>query len=387
MADKHQKDLDSVAEKSGMYISFGLHLRIQLTLTIPSGLPDGSSKQGKVFDRYRRLYLITYPRSASNLLVRILALDQQSNVMSRKSGGYFFLNAFRKNSELGNKGKHINDWTEDERKGMMESFQKCFDELEEHAEAAEADGKVVFVKEHVGFIIEPTAKTRFLFGEDSVTESPWTVKVPKTYGEKSTHSSLNETVLPDEFLQTWAPTFLIRHPALAFPSFYRTMTDTKEEEHTTESELPLEMTLHWNRMLYEWYLQYFKTLESETGSEPTWPLVLEADDIVTNPEVTKAFCKVVGMDPSKLKFSWVPATQEQLAGYPNNTARRMLSTLAASAGVVDGKTAEGLDINMEAKKWGEEFGEEIGTKIEKWVREAIPDYEFMKARRFRPQSA
>ena len=355
-------------------------------LTLPSVLADGKMKQDEVFDKYRRLFLVTYPRSASNLLVRILALDQQPNVISRKGGGYFFLNAFRKSSELRNKGKHINDWTKDEKKGMMESFQKCFDELEEYIQAAKAGGKIVFVKEHAGFMTEPTAKTRFMFGGDSVTESPWTANVPSTYGVKPTHSNLNETVLPDEFLQTWIPIFLIRHPALAFPSFYRTMTDIKEE-HTAESELPLEMTLHWNRTLYEWYLQHFETLESETGGEPTWPLVLEADDIITNPDVTKAFCTVVGMDSSKLQFSWAPATQEELAAYSNDTSRRMLSTLTASAGVVGGKTAEGLDIDSEAKKWREEFGEEMGKKIENWVRAAIPDYEFMKARRFRPQPA
>ena len=363
---------------------FGLPLpKLVVTLTLPSVLAEERSKQDEVLDRYRCLYLITYPRSASNLLVRMLALDQQPNIMSRKSSGYFFLNAFRKTYKMENKAKHVNDWTEDERHEMMESFQKCFDELEDHVQAARAEGKFVFVKEHAGFMIEPTAKTRFMYGQDSVTELPWTVKVPGTYGENLTHSSLNETVLPDEFLQKWMPTFLIRHPALALPSLYRTIIDSTEE-HRVDSELPLEMTLHWNRTLYEWYLQYFKTLETKTGLEPIWPLVLEADDLMTSRDVPIAFCKAVGMDPSKLRFSWAPATQEQLAGYSNDTHRRMLSTLSASAGVVSGKTTEGLDIDLEAKKWKQEFGEEMGDKIEGWVRAAIPDYEFMKARKLRP---
>jgi hypothetical protein len=36
-------------------------------------------------------FLITSPRTASNLLLRILALDKQPNVMTVRNGGYFFL--------------------------------------------------------------------------------------------------------------------------------------------------------------------------------------------------------------------------------------------------------------------------------------------------------
>jgi hypothetical protein len=49
-----------------------------------------------------------------------------------------------------------------------------------------------------------------------------------------------------------------------------------------------------------------------------------------------------------------------------------------------GKTAEGLDLVVEASKWEEEFGEVISGKIEEWVKGAIDNYEFFKGRKLRP---
>jgi len=40
----------------------------------------------------------------------------------------------------------------------------------------------------------------------------------------------NETVLPDEVQRQWNPTFLVRHPALASPSLYRTTVDLQGAE-------------------------------------------------------------------------------------------------------------------------------------------------------------
>ncbi|MCJ1251489.1 hypothetical protein MMC30_008723 [Trapelia coarctata] len=348
-----------------------------------------TAKQNKNTDQPRQLYLITYPRSASNLLVRILSLENQPNVLSRdRGGGYFFLPFFNLGDELNNRSRHVEKWTQEERSQMMQMYQKCYDDLEEHVQRASAEGKTIFVKEHGDFMTEPTAQTRFLFGKDSVTEFPWTVKVPSTYGSELTHSALNHTALPDQFLQTWLPTFLIRHPALAFPSHYRTIIDTKgvEAARAGERDQILMMTLHWTRALYDWYTQHLSKPEPGVDSDITWPLVLEADDIMTEPEVIVRFCEIAGLDTTKLQSSWTPATEEELAKI-NKVGRRMFSTISASNGIVKGKTSANLDIDTEAKKWKGEFGEGEGEKIERWVRAAMPDYEFMKAKRLRPKPA
>lgn len=39
---------------------------------------------------------------------------------------------------------------------------------------------------------------------------------------------------------------------------------------------------------------------------------------------------------------------------------------------------------VERGKWAEEFGETEARRIESWVRKAMPDYEYMRERRMRP---
>jgi hypothetical protein len=100
------------------------------------------------------------------------------------------------------------------------------------------------------------------------------------------------------------------------------------------------------------------------------------------PEVVVKFSKLLGLDPTKLKFEWQPATDVEL-GKSNEMARRMLSTLMASSGIMAEKTSSNVDIDTEAKKWKAEFGEEISGHLERLVRAAMPDYEYLKERRLK----
>lgn len=72
-------------------------------------------------------------------------------------------------------------------------------------------------------------------------------------------SPLNQTVLPDDFLLCFKPTFLIRHPALVFPSYYREHVNTfgklqlEEEKRELESTLEPFMIFSHLRKLFEFY--------------------------------------------------------------------------------------------------------------------------------------
>jgi hypothetical protein len=83
-----------------------------------------------------------------------------------------------------------------------------------------------------------------------------------------------------------------------------------------------------------------------------------------------------------LKFSWTPKRKEELDKLWD-VERRMLSTISASTDIVEGKTASGIVIDDEVAKWKGEFGEDEGAKIERWVRDAMWDYEYLKARRLK----
>jgi hypothetical protein len=130
--------------------------------------------------------------------------------------------------------------------------------------------------------------------------------------------------------------------------------------------------------MYDWYLEYFKK------AEPTntfWPAVLDADDIMTRPELVRRYAALIGMDPTKLKFSWDPATKLEAEGLRESLISKLTITINASAGVIESKAWAGLDLDTKAQEWRVEFGEEEGMKIEKLVRDAMPDYEFMLSRK------
>ncbi|MCJ1320224.1 hypothetical protein MMC15_005562 [Xylographa vitiligo] len=338
--------------------------------------------------RYRRFFLLTHPRSCSNLLVRILNFGDQADVVQNDVGqGYFFLPAMKLREELKLQGKNVEAWTQDEHDQMKQRCQDCFTELQRHVEETEAEEKIVFVKEHAYFLTEPAALSRFVFGPENVKQDPWTVQIPDRYGSHVTRSSLNHTFFPDEFLQTWCPTFLIRHPALMFPSHYRTIVDTLGVEAAhAEGECSEIMTLHWTRMLYDWYTEHLVQPKSGSAHGIKWPLLLDADDIIHDPDIVVKFNEVVGLDPTKLQFEWEPAEKEFVAQLHNDTSRRMRSTLTASAGIMKEKSSAQLDISVEAKKWREEFGQSEGEKMERWVKASMPDYGYLCARRLTARS-
>lgn len=321
--------------------------------------------------------LLTYPRTASNLLIKILNLENQPNVYTTEAtkDGYFFLpTIFPRLALYEANAPHLKDWTQETRDNYLAIHQSCFEALRNHADVAKSKGKFVIVKEHAPWMINPVSETELIYGEDDVGEkaSAWTVKA----FDQQTHSIGNQTIFPDEFLKQWTPTFLIRHPALAFPSNYRSRRDLDGPE-VAEKEWKLrelDMTIKWSRNLYDWFL-------SQTGETP---IILDADDIMTSPEIVGRYAKVIGVDPEKLRFSWASEDRE-IRGDETHAwkwkLKRMRDTLRASSGIVEGKTAIGLDVDEEVEKWKGEFGRGDADKLERWVKDAMGDYEYMKARR------
>ncbi|KAI0438732.1 hypothetical protein F4803DRAFT_533920 [Xylaria telfairii] len=320
-----------------------------------------------------RYWLLTMPRTASNMLVRVLNLDDQG-VRPAMNGGYFFFPGMVARLSLYDKPSET--WTPEEHATVKEGTLKSFDALQDHLKAAEEDGQKIFVKEHVSFLNSPYFEQEYAYGkaQDCLLETA------QARGHaQSTRSSLNLTSLPDEFLKTWYPTFLIRHPALMFPSLYRTALKGVELDGKGRNQpepYDVEGTLKFARALYDFYSNHF-------GVNSQWPILLDADDVIASPELVMRYAKIVGLDPEKLRFSWEKASQEQIDKM-RNAEKIMLSSINASTGVDKGKMAGNINIDTEAEKWRKEFGEEGGNKLERWVRGAMSDYEYLRSKRLTP---
>lgn len=321
-----------------------------------------------------RYWLITSPRTASNMLVKILNLDEQG-VRPAEHGGYFFMPVVPRRfmAHL----KPMKTWTEDERQGVAEAQQKCFDTFQEHVAAAEQEGQLLFVKEHALMMNDPYFEAQYIHGTHNVEGEAGTLSTKGV--DNPTRSALNLTSMPDEFLKTWQPTFLIRHPAMMLPSLYRTCEGFKVDGFQRPNNEPMvvERTMRWIRTLYDFYDGYY-------GDDGQWPLVLDADDIMKHPELVAKYAQLAGLDPGKLRFSWDKASEEQVSALPQ-VQQRMLSSINTSSKVDHSKIAGDIDIDKEAVKWREEFGEDAGRNLEQWVRDALPDYQFLHSRRLRPE--
>lgn len=262
----------------------------------------------------------------------------------------------------------MKDWTQEDRKKSLAAHQSCFESLRDHAAAAESEGKFVYVKEHAAWLINPVALTKLIYNEE-VGEEGWTVKA----FDSQTRSIGNDTLLPDEFLKEWTPTFLIRHPALIIPSLLRARHDMEGSDSSRKEwkARKLQMSMKWQRDLYDWYC-------SQDTEEA---IVLDADDIMTNRDIMVKYAKMIGIDPTRLRFSWDVESTDEDWGEFKSEWKRMRSTIRSSSGVLEGKTSAGLVVEEEVDKWKAEFGDEIAGDLETWVKDAMPHYEHMKAKR------
>jgi hypothetical protein len=208
-------------------------------------------------------------------------------------------------------------------------------------------------------------------GEEPFTVAMRGVDAPSA----TTRSPLNLTSMPDEFLLTWNPTFLIRHPAMVFPSLYRVCReDVGSDGFQRPERKPMapETTTKWVRSLYDFYAARF-------GEGSTWPIVLDADDVITHPALVERYAVLVGLDPDKLRFSWDKTATDKMS----KMEKLMMGTISASTRVDASKVAGDIDIGREAVKWREEFGAEGAGELEQWVLEAMPDYQFLRERRLK----
>src|SRR6187549_3935011 len=78
----------------------------------------------------RRLFLVSVPRTASNLLVKVLSIQKQPNVLTNEKAGYFLQDAYLLGTSKGYFFKHLSQWADAEMAEMLSVYQHCLDNLE-----------------------------------------------------------------------------------------------------------------------------------------------------------------------------------------------------------------------------------------------------------------
>jgi hypothetical protein len=313
----------------------------------------------------------------------MLSMPNQSDTVAVDSGGYFFMPAIKKMREMKLLDRPSSQWKDDEWATLKQVYSSCTHLLQDLLQTAQKTEKLAVFKEHTPFIISPTVQASFVHGNEA-PKQPWRVELATSHSVPNLSLELpyNQTVLPSEFLLNCVPAFLIRHPALAFPSYYRVLQSLlggNSQMDAVESALNQAFTLQWTRNLYDWFLAVNKITPTTTGNQSS-PIVLDADDILTDPKLVLHFCDLVGLDRSVVQFKWDRAADEQL-GKESPIRLCTRSTLFSSSGILPGKTFQGLTIDGEVAKWREEFGTPVADKLHSWVKMAMTDYEYLSSRR------
>ena len=354
-----------------------------------ASLTDETSTQSP-----RRILLVSIPRTASNLLAKVLNVPDQPNVHTNEKNGSFFFSAFMAVTRTGHLEKPADEWTIEEKDKFRGVYQSCFDKMEKDSDETDVKGKVLFAKEHSFRFSGPACHQRKITGvHNEEFMNVFRVDIPQKYGLTRTYSPLNETIFSDEYRRSWKMAFIIRHPALTVPSFYRAMVKLSKEgmvdEDGVEGNTMRNMDLRWSRSLYDWNLQQ---------DEHPPPPIIDAYDLIHSPEVVLKFCEQIGMDPGALKFEWKVQSDQVDHSAPDEKVKQisaqskedtsdirgrniMLNTLMHSSRMLKDKTPVDVDIPGEVVKWKAEFGDEVAELIEKVVLDTMPDYEYLKARR------
>jgi hypothetical protein len=194
--------------------------------------------------------------------------------------------------------------------------------------------------------------------------------IDKTQTLPPAATKTNPTIFPDDFVSSFRPIFLIRHPALSFESWYRAESAARHVD-MFDKAWSFYTTFKYSRQMHDWYL-------SRAAEPDDTPIVIEADDMLEKVSTIDTLCDMLGMDKACVPREWevIPAPVgagcrelKFMSGYWNSTA------IDAS------KSSRGLDLAGRRAAWGEEFGAEIGEELWRLVLAAMPDYEYLKGRR------
>ncbi|KKY33294.1 hypothetical protein UCDDA912_g06669 [Diaporthe ampelina] len=210
----------------------------------------------------------------------------------------------------------------------------------------------------------------------------------------------NPTVMPTEMLRGFHWTFLIRHPRRSIPSYYRCTIPPLSELTGFHEFMPSEAGYDELRRLFDYLLDQGiigpakagdeapldealndTSSERSVGSERCSITVIDADDLLNNPEaILKTYCKEVGIDYTPAMLQWGDEENQQYAakafekwyGFHHDAIDS--TCLRPRAGHHKVPTVE-----AENEEWRNKYGEDAARVIRQTVDANVADYEYLKS--------
>ncbi|CAG7563014.1 unnamed protein product [Fusarium equiseti] len=293
----------------------------------------------------RPIFTATHPRACSTAFERVFMARRDILESVHEPFG----DAFYYGPEILS-DRFRNDTATREQSGFSQKTYK--DVLNEVMDAGK-DGKRIFIKDMAYYLMAPDdkpTKTAPSLGEDEPS---------------------NPTVLPLEVLKQFQFTFLIRHPRRAIPSYYRCTVPPLDEVTGFYEFMP-------NEAGYRELVRFFDFLIKENIVDKDNLVVIDADDLLDNPEKTiRLYCEKTGIDfkPEMLEWneedcSYATAAFEKWNGWHNDAIK--------SSALRPRTHHQTLTTESEDKEWTAKFGPEAQKVIRKTVEDNVADYEYLK---------
>ncbi|KAJ4119867.1 hypothetical protein NW768_010457 [Fusarium equiseti] len=294
----------------------------------------------------RPIFTATHPRACSTAFERVFMARRDILESVHEPFG----DAFYYGPEILS-DRFRNDTATREQSGFSQKTYK--DVLNEVMDAGK-DGKRIFIKDMAYYLMAP---------DDKPT---------KTAPSLGKDEPSNPTVLPLEVLKQFQFTFLIRHPRRAIPSYYRCTVPPLDEVTGFYEFMP-------NEAGYKELVRFFDFLIKENIVDKDNLVVIDADDLLDNPEKTiRLYCEKTGIDfkPEMLEWneedcSYATAAFEKWNGWHNDA----IKSSALRPRTHHQKT---LTTESEDKEWTAKFGPEAQKVIRKTVEDNVADYEYLK---------
>lgn len=205
--------------------------------------------------------------------------------------------------------------------------------------------------------------------------------------DESTAQHTNPTMLPDGFLTSFVPLFLIRHPALMIDSWYRTEARVGMAPDISLRTRELSQGLGIARILYDWYADRLarKSDTTTTSSSSSsiaapgdvgYPIVVDADDILEG-DTVRRLTETISMDPAQVLSRWEKKSTDGMVPIDKS----YVEGIWQSTGIDTSKSAKFLDLEAKYKSWHELYGDEVGDYLVNLTEENLVDYNYLRAKK------
>ncbi|KAF5714268.1 branched-chain-amino-acid aminotransferase 2 [Fusarium globosum] len=293
----------------------------------------------------RPIFTATHPRACSTAFERVFMARRDILESVHEPFG----DAFYYGPEILS-DRFRNDTATREQSGFSQKTYK--DVLNEVMDAGK-DGKRIFIKDMAYYLMAPDNKP---------------TKVAPSLGEEEPG---NPTVLPLEVLKQFQFTFLIRHPRRAIPSYYRCTVPPLDEVTGFYDFMP-------NEAGYRELVRFFDFLIKENIVDKDNLVVIDADDLLDNPEKTiRLYCEKTGIDfkPEMLEWNDEDCNYATIAfqkwnGWHNDAIK--------SSALRPRTHHQTMTTESEDKEWTAKYGPEAQKVIRKTVEDNVADYEYLK---------